>query len=439
MRQVNIGIVGGGTVGGGVFKAVHENGGLLASRLGIRFSVTRVAVRSLKKKRAVAIPKNLLTTDWRPVVNDPQVDIVVELMGGTTTARQVVLAALKAGKPVITANKALLSAHGEELFAAAGRHGTNLYYEASVAGGIPIIKVLREGLIGNRITRIYGILNGTCNYILTRMKLEGLDFAEVLAEAQALGYAEAEPSLDVDGHDAAHKAGILASLAHGFWVNPDQLYVEGIRHVSQLDIQFAGRLGYTIKLLGIVKKESAGGSTKKARVQVGVYPALVPNSHVLASVNHVFNAILVRGDVVGDTLYYGRGAGQDATASAVLSDLADAALDLKCDSRNRVPPFVPHEREGAVLPMGEVVSQYYLRLSVVDRPGVLARIAAILGRARIGISSVMQPEGHEGESVPLILMIHDATNAAMGRALAQIARLPVVKGAPVMIRVEQFE
>ena len=452
MRQVNIDIVGGGTVGGGVFKAIQENGGLLASRLGICFSVTKVAVRDLKKKRAVTIPRTALTTDWREVVDSPQVDIVVELMGGTTTARQVVLAALKAGKPVITANKALLSAHGEELFAAAEKNGTNLYYEASVAGGIPIIKVLREGLIGNRITRIYGILNGTCNYILTRMKLEGLDFAEVLAEAQALGYAEAEPSLDVDGHDAAHKAGILASLAHGFWVNPDHLYVEGIRHISRLDIQFAERLGYTIKLLGIVKPAVTDGARpvgkgrkskiqnrKSKSVQVSVYPTLVPNSHVLASVNHVFNAILVRGDVVGDTLYYGRGAGQDATASAVLSDLADAALDLKCDSRNRVPPFVPHERDGAVLPIGEVVSQYYLRLSVVDRPGVLARIAAILGRARIGISSVMQPEGHDGDSVPLILMIHDATDAAMQKALAQIARLPVIKGAPVMIRVEQFE
>jgi homoserine dehydrogenase len=442
MRRVNLGIVGGGTVGGGVFKAIQRNGGLLASRLGLEFRVARMAVRDLRKKRAVAVPRALLTTDWRAVVNDAQVDIVIELMGGTTTAREVVLAALKLGKPVVTANKALLSAHGEELFAAAEQHGTNLYYEASVAGGIPIIKVLREGLIGNRITRLYGILNGTCNYILTRMKLEGLDFAGVLAEAQRLGYAETPPDLDIDGHDAAHKAGILASLAHGFWVNPRDIYVEGIRGVTRQDIQFAGRLGYTIKLLGIVKTGDAG-SGRPARqsksFQVSVYPTLVPDSHVLASVNHVFNAILVRGDVVGDTLYYGRGAGQDATASAVLSDLADAALDLKCASRNRVPPFVPHEREGCVRPIGEVVSQYYVRLSVVDKPGVLARIAAILGRARIGISSVMQPEGHEGESVPLILMIHDATNAAMSRALAQIARLPVVKAPPVMIRVEHFE
>src|SRR5206468_61507 len=332
-----------------------------------------------------------------------------------------------------------------------------LYYEASVAGGIPIIKVLREGLIGNRITRLFGIVNGTCNYILTRMKLEGTDFAAALAEAQRLGYAEAEPSLDVDGHDAAHKIGILASLAHGFWVNPEQIHVEGIRFISKLDIQFAGQLGYTIKLLGVVKPiydlrftiyEGARNASaarksnignRKSSVQVSVYPTLIPNAHVLASVNHVFNAIYVRGDVVGDTLYYGRGAGPDATASAVLSDLADAALDLKCGTRNRIPPFVPHERDGAVLPIDQVVSRYYLRLSVIDKPGTLARIAAIFGRSKIGISSVIQPEGHEGESVPLILMIHDASNAAITKALARIGSLPVVKAPPVMIRVENFE
>jgi homoserine dehydrogenase len=279
------------------------------------------------------------------------------------------------------------------------------------------------------------------------MKREGADFADVLADAQRLGYAEAEPSLDVDGHDAAHKIGILASLAHGFWVNPKQVYVEGIRPVSKLDICFADQLGYTIKLLGIVKRvepPAAKGRAKKARngcgpVQVSVYPTLVPNTHVLASVNDVFNAVLVRGDVVGDTLYYGRGAGQDATASAVLSDLADAALDLKHGTKSRIPPFVPHEREGAVLPIDAVVSRYYVRLSVVDTPGTLAKIATILGRARIGISSVIQPEGHAGESVPLILMIHDATNAALAKALTAIRRLSVVKAPPTMIRVENFE
>src|SRR5687767_1754235 len=254
MQQVNLGIVGGGTVGGGVFQAIQRNGELMASRLGIWLNVARMAVRDVQKKRAVKIPKTILTTDWQSVVAHPDINLIVELMGGTTTAREVVLQALKLGKPVVTANKALLSAHGEELFAAAERNGTNLYYEASVAGGIPIIKVLREALIGNRITRIYGIVNGTCNYILTRMKLEGADFADVLADAQRLGYAEAEPSLDVDGHDAAHKTGILASLAHGFWVNPKHIHVEGIRAITRLDMQFASLLGYTIKLLGIVKR-----------------------------------------------------------------------------------------------------------------------------------------------------------------------------------------
>ncbi|GDY22127.1 homoserine dehydrogenase [Verrucomicrobiota bacterium] len=448
MQQANLGLVGGGTVGGGVFQAIQRNGALVASRLGVRLAVAKVAVRDLAKARAVKVPAAQLTTDWQSVVNDPGVDIVVEVMGGTTTARSVVLQALKLGKPVVTANKALLSAHGEELFAAAERAGTNLYYEASVAGGIPIIKVLREGLIGNRITRLYGIVNGTCNYILTRMKREGADFSAVLAEAQRLGYAEAEPSLDVDGHDAAHKIGILASLAHGFWVNPKDVHVEGIRHLTQQDIQFAGQLGYTIKLLGVVKQVVAGGRAAKAttrtaaaqaRIQVSVYPCLVPNAHVLASVNDVFNAVYVRGDIVGDTLYYGRGAGQDATASAVLSDLADAALDLKFGTKHRIPPFVPHERAGAVIAMDAVTSRYYVRLAVLDRPGVFAKIAAILARAKIGISSIMQPEGHEGAVVPVILMIHDAPNAAMRKALAQIARLAVVKGAPVMIRVESFE
>jgi homoserine dehydrogenase len=436
MRQVKIGLIGGGTVGGGVYQALQRNGELMGSRVGVRLQVRRVAVRDPKRVRAVKIPAAILTSDWRAVVEDPGIDLIVELIGGTTLARQVVTTALKLGKPVVTANKALLSAYGEELFELALQHGANLYYEASVAGGIPIIKVLREGLIGNRITGLYGIVNGTCNYILTRMKLEGADFQVVLQDAQKLGFAEAEPSLDIDGHDAAHKIGILASLAHGFWVNPKAIYVEGIRGLSQQDIQFAGQLGYTIKLLGIVKRNA---DSPRAKVQVSVYPALVPNRHVLASVNHVFNAIFVRGDIVGDTLYYGRGAGQDATASAVLSDLADAALDLKCSSSSRVPPFVPHEREGAVLGIHEIVSRYYVRLSVIDKPGTLAKIAAIFAKAKIGISSVIQPEGHQGESVPLIFMIHDARNDDMSRALGKISKLGIVKGTPVMIRVENFE
>jgi len=271
MQQVNLGMIGGGTVGSGVFHALQLNGGLMASRIGVKVVVRKVAVKAFDEPRPYKIPRSVMTTDWQSVVNDPQVDIVIELVGGTTIAKTMILAALRLGKPVITANKALLSAHGEELFAAAKKYGANLYYEASVCGGIPIIKSLREGFVGNRINVLYGIVNGTCNYILTRMKLEGADFAAVLAEAQKQGYAEAEPSLDIDGWDAQHKIGILASLAHGFWVNPKKVYVQGIRHVSALDIKFAGELGYTIKLLGIVKKLGSG-----CRVQVSVYPTLIP-------------------------------------------------------------------------------------------------------------------------------------------------------------------
>lgn len=434
MQQVNLGMIGGGTVGSGVFHALQLNGGLMASRIGVRVAVRKIAVKAFDEPRPYEIPRPVMTTDWQSVVNDPDVHLVAELVGGTTLARTMILAALKLGKPVITANKALLSAHGEELFAAAKKYGTNLYYEASVCGGIPIIKSLREGFVGNRINALYGIVNGTCNYILTRMKLEGADFTAVLADAQKQGYAETSPDLDIDGWDAQHKIGILASLAHGFWVSPKQIHVEGIRHISAMDIKFAGELGYTIKLLGIVKKLEGG-----CRVQVSVYPTLIPNSHVLAGVNHVFNAVFVRGDVVGDTLFYGRGAGKDATASAVLSDLADAALDLKFGTKQRVPPFVPHECAGTVVPIEDVVTQYFVRLNVADRPGVLAKIAAIFGRSKIGISSVIQPEGHEGESVPLIFMLHYATNGAVMKALARIGKLSVVKGKPVMIRVESFE
>jgi homoserine dehydrogenase len=444
MQQLSLGMIGGGTVGGGVYQALQRQGGLLAARIGVRLKLVQIAVKAFDEPRKVEIPEALLTTDWRQVVSHPGVDIVIELAGGTTVAREMILTALRLGKPVVTANKALLSAHGEELFACARRHQTNLYYEASVAGGIPIIKALREGFVGNRFERLHGILNGTCNYILTRMKLEGAEYADVLADAQRLGYAEADPSLDVDGYDTLHKIGILASLAHGFWVDPRRVHVEGIRSLRRLDLQFAGQLGYTIKLLGVAKtiappKATRRGRSEPASVLVAVYPALIPNHHVLASVNYSFNAVFVRGDVVGDTLFYGRGAGQDPTASAVLSDLADAALDLKHQTKNRIPPFVSHGRRGRLLSLDDAVSRYYVRLNVQDRPGVLAAIAAILGRARIGISSVIQPEGHAGESVPLILMIHDAPGAAMRRALQRIARLPVVKAAPVMVRVESME
>jgi homoserine dehydrogenase len=451
MQQVNLGMIGGGTVGSGVVHALQANSNLMASRLGLKLHLHKVAVKAFDEPRPYPIPRSLMTTDWEAVVRDPEVHVVAELVGGTTLARTMILTALKLGKPVITANKALLSAHGEELFAAAEKYGANLYYEASVCGGIPIIKALREGFIGNRITHLYGIVNGTCNYILTRMKLEGAEFETVLRDAQAQGYAETEPSLDIDGWDAQHKIGILASLAHGFWINPKDIYVEGIRGIARADLQFANQLGYTIKLLGIIKcaagpslpppgsaRKSPARTTRGSKVQVSVYPTLIPNGHVLASVNHVFNSVFVRGDIVGDTLFYGRGAGKDATASAVLSDLADAALDLKCGSKRRVPPFVAHEQGSAVMPLDEVISRYFVRLNVVDVPGVLAKVSRIFGQAKIGISSVIQPEGHEGASVPLILMLHDAPNGAVTRALKRIGSLAVVKGKPVMLRVEDF-
>jgi homoserine dehydrogenase len=435
MQQVNLGMIGGGTVGSGVFHAWQKNGGLMAARLGVKINFRKIAVKAFDEPRPYPIGRNLMTTDWQEVVNDPEIHVVIELVGGCGIAKTMVLAALAQGKTVVTANKALISAHGPELFAAAAKSGANLYFEASVCGGIPIIKSLREGFVANQFPAIYGIVNGTCNYILSRMKAEGADFAAVLADAQKHGYAETPPDLDIDGHDAQHKIGILASLAHGFWADHHQIHTEGIREVSKIDMQFADMLGYTIKLLGIAKQISG----KKPGVQVSVYPTLIPNAHVLASVNGVFNACFVRGDIVGDTLFYGRGAGKDATASAVLSDVADAALDLKNETKVRVQPFVECEKKGCVMPMDEIVSRYYVRFSVVDKPGVLAKIAAIFAAADIGISSVIQPEGHEGESVPLIFMIHDAPNAAMRKALEKISKLPAVKGKPVMFRVEDFE
>jgi len=441
MMRMNLGMIGCGTVGSGVYQAWQKNGGLLAARLGVQLDFRRIAVRAPDKSRSCTVPPSLMTSDWRELVNDPEIDVVIELVGGTGIARTMVLTALSRGKTVVTANKALLSAHGRELFAAAARKGANLHYEASVCGGIPIIKALREGLVANRIPAIYGIVNGTCNYILSRMKAEGADFAEVLAEAQKQGFAETPPDLDIDGFDAQHKIGILASLAHGFWVDQRVIPTEGIRTIARLDMCFAQELGYTIKLLAIAKRVPTGTSQPAGHnsfVQVSVYPALVPNTHVLAGVNGVFNAVFVRGDVAGEALFYGRGAGADATASAVLSDVADAALDLKSGGTTRLRPFVPHSQDMAVLPVKDIVCPYYIRLSVVDKPGTLARITSILASAKIGIASVIQPEAHEGESVPLILMSHDASNAAMTRALSKIGRLSTVKSPPVMIRVETF-
>jgi homoserine dehydrogenase len=429
MNTLRIGMAGCGTVGGGVWRHLAPHAELLRQRTGKDIAITKVAVRTPAKAQAVGVPADRITTDWRSLASDPDIDVVVELMGGTKEARELIAASLKAGKHVVTANKALLAECGAELFEAARRAQRQLLFEASVAGGIPIIKSLREGLIANRILSVHGIINGTCNYILTRMTGQGLEYAEALAEAKAGGYAEADESLDVDGHDAAHKAAILASLAYGFWVEPDQLYVEGIRNVERRDIDFARKLGYELKLLAIIKMD------ERQAVEVRVHPTLIPRTHVLASVSGVFNAISVHGDVVGETLFYGRGAGADATASAVLGDIAEIAAHpeyRKCKAPETAC------LNAKVKTMDEVVSRYYLRLDIVDRPGVLAKVAAVLGAHAIGISSVIQPEVHANTSVPLILMLHDAQEKQFQAARREIEALDVVKGPAVVLRVEDF-
>jgi homoserine dehydrogenase len=429
-RNVGVGLAGLGTVGSGVYKHLVSAGGLIERRTGISFDVRKIAVRDLSKQRGVSVPEGVLTSRWEDLVEDPGVGLVVELIGGIEEPMRLVRAALGAGKPVVTGNKALLAEHGAELFALAGEAGVPIYYEAAVAGGIPIIQAVREAFVANRFETIHGILNGTSNHILTRMAESGIGFPEALGEAKALGYAEADPTLDINGWDAAHKAIILAALAYGFWIPPGEIFVSGIDGVTPEDVRFAGDLGYRIKLLATIK------ASPRQRIEVRVCPTLVPKTHVLASVNGVFNAISVRGDVVGESLFYGRGAGQDPTSSSVLADLVAAATDL--DAPRRSCGFAPHELYGSHLPRGEAVSMFYLRLLVEDRPGVLARIAGVLGDAGIGILSVIQPEVQESEEVPLILMIHHARTDAMEGAARTLSLLPCVKAEPVVFHVEGF-
>ncbi len=430
MQQIGVGIAGLGNVGAGVFKHLTLNRALLRERLGTELTVRKVAVRDTARARDVAVPSTMLTSRWQDVLDDPTVQIVVELMGGLTDARDFILGAIERGKMVVTGNKALLAEHGKEIFDAATRQKVPVFFEAAVAGGIPIIKAIREGFIANHITSIHGIINGTSNYILTRMTEAGLSFEAALAEAQAAGYAEADPTLDVNGWDAAHKAVILASLAYGTWISCGQIYVEGIEKIRASDIAFADELGYRVKLLGIIKADTDG------QIEVRVHPTLIKKSHVLASVNGVFNALAVHGDVVGDTLFYGRGAGQDPTASAVISDLAEAALALQ--SPRRDCGFMPHGLYGQCKPLDDITTQYYLRISVEDRPGVLAQVAGILGELSIGISSMIQPESEEGEDASLVLMVHDATHGQMRSALDRINALSCVKKPAQMLRVENF-
>ncbi len=432
-HPIGIGLAGLGNVGAGVFQNLQRNRTLLRERLGLDLLIQKVAVQNPAKRVSEGYPESVLTGRWQDLVEDPAVQIVVEVMGRKDESLQLILASLRAKKAVVTANKALLAEHGAEIFEAAQQNQTPVFYEASVGGGIPIIKCLREALVGNHIASIHGIINGTSNYILTRMSEADLSFPDALAEAQALGYAEPDPSLDVNGWDAAHKAMILASLAYGFWVPKDQIFVEGIEAITAADIRFAKLLGYRIKLLGIIKASENEGS----EVEVRVHPTLIPQSHVLASVNGVFNAIAVHGDVVGEVLLYGRGAGQDPTSSAILSDIAEAANALQHPRRDL--GFSAHSLYGTCKPIGSTLSEYYLRLTVEDRPGVIAQISGVLGELQIGISSILQPESdEEGANVALVMMIHTASNSQIQQALDRISVLSCVKRAPRMIRVEHF-
>ncbi len=429
MQRIGIGLAGFGTVGAGVYDYLEGHRDLIAERSGQEFSVRRIIVKNLEKPRDVQAPSELFSTRWQDLLDDPEIKIIVELIGGTTEAFELTAAAIRSGRTVITGNKALLAERGSEIFALSCKHKIPVFFEAAVAGGIPIIQSLRDAFVGNRIESIHGILNGTSNYILTRMQEAGLDYPEALAEAVSLGYAEADPTLDINGWDAGHKAIILAALAYGFWADPSTVRVEGIQSVSAADIHFAGNLGYCIKLLGSIRAQEHG-------VEVSVVPTLIPKAHVLASVNGVFNAIAVRGDLVGESLFYGRGAGRGPTATSVIGDLVEAAHAL--EAPRRTFGFSSHSLYGNSRPSDEIVGSYYLRLSVDDQPGVLARIAGILAEAHIGISSVMQPESVAGVETPLVLMIHEAGFGVMRAAIARIKTLDCVKGDPVLFNVESF-
>ena len=427
MTSLRIGIAGLGTVGAGVVKLLRDNAELIAQRAGMPIRVTAVSARDRGLDRGVSLAGLRWHDDALALAGDPDVDVVVELIGGTEgVARTLVERSIAAGKAVVTANKALLAIHGTALAQAAEESGVVLGFEAAVAGGIPVIKALREGLAGNRISRVAGILNGTCNYILTVMRVEGKDFAEVLADAQALGYAEADPSFDIDGVDAAHKLAILAALAFGRQVDFSSVHVEGIRRINALDISFAEELGYRIKLLGIAQKTAAG-------VEMRVHPAMVPKAALLASVDGVFNAVLAQGDFVGQMFLQGSGAGAGPTASAVVADLIDIARGT------RIPVWGAAGGQLAALP-ALAISQhhgaYFLRLMVVDQPGVLADVTAILRDCGVSLASMLQHGRKPGEAVPIVLVTHETNEAAIEKAIARIAELGAVLEPPALIRIE---
>jgi homoserine dehydrogenase len=435
VQSVKIGILGLGTVGSGTVNVLTRNSREISRRAGRDIEIYRAADRDLDQPKSCDTSNINLTEDAFEVINDPDIQIVVELIGGTGIAKDLVIKAIESGKHVVTANKALIAMHGNELFELAQEKGVTIAFEAAVAGGIPIIKAMREGLAGNRIEWLAGIINGTGNFILTEMREKGRDFADVLAEAQALGYAEADPTFDIEGIDAAHKLTIMASIAFGIPLQYYKCYTEGISKISQEDVQYAAELGYRIKHLGIAKKTANG-------VELRVHPTLIPQRRLIANVNGVMNAVVVKGDAVGPTLYYGAGAGSDATASAVVADIVDIVRALTTDPENRVPhlAFQPDAlKDTPILPMSEVVTSYYLRIHTLDKPGVLADITRILSKEGINIEAILQkqPEEHEG-MVPIIMLTQAVVERNMDRAIAEIEALDTVPDSIMRIRMESL-
>ncbi len=440
MKAIQVGVMGLGTVGGGVFEVLRRNQEEIRRRAGRGIEVTMVSRRDVVKARALVGDAAQVVADPRAIIANPEIDIVVELIGGYDLARELVLEAIAAGKHVVTANKALLAVHGTEIFEAASAKGVMVAFEAAVAGGIPIIKALREGLTANRIQWLAGIINGTTNFILSEMRDKGLDFDVVLKEAQRLGYAEADPTFDIEGVDAAHKATIMSAIAFGIPVQFDKAHIEGITKLGAADIRYAEQLGYRIKLLGVTKRRDTG-------IELRVHPTLVPSKRLIANVEGAMNAVVVQGDAVGSTLYYGKGAGSEPTASAVIADLVDVTRLHTADPQNRVPhlAFQPDAMSPLpILPMDEVVTSYYLRLRVADQAGVLAKVTGILAAANISIDAVLQREADEvcaegGEpQTDVIILTHDTREGTMNTALAQMQALPTVLAPITRIRKEEL-
>lgn len=433
LKPVNIGLLGLGTVGGGTVNVLQRNAAEITRRAGREIRICSASARSLDGTRICDTRGIHLTTDSFSIVNDPEIDIVVELIGGLSPARELVMQALEAGKHVVTANKMLIALHGNEIFAKAREKGLMVAFEAAVAGGIPIIKALREGLAGNKVEWLAGIINGTCNFILTEMREKGRDFDDVLREAQALGYAESDPTFDIEGVDAAHKLTILASIAFGIPLQFDKVHVEGISNVTAMDVTYAEALGYRIKLLGMARRSAEG-------VELRVHPTLIPERRLIANVNGVMNAVLVKGDAVGATLYYGAGAGAEPTASSVVADIVDVVRTLTSDPENRVPhlAFQPGAiTDLPILPIGDVETAYYLRLSAHDQPGVLADVTRILADYGISIEAILQKEAPKGEShLPVIMLTHRVRERELNKAIAEIEALPTIGGSVKRIRME---